>query len=121
MPGVALPSARSGELATDLLATSRTRATTSSSGRTDAAFTFGNSELRSQTPELTLPFGPDAARSQVTKETSASGSAAVGASSVLATPSVNSFCGLNGGMLADTSVCDNERLPDTRTKLREIG
>ena len=37
------------------------------------------------------------------KETSASGSAAVGASSELATPSVNSFCGLNGGMLADTS------------------
>src|SRR3984885_11270501 len=115
-PGSAL--ARSGELATALPATSRTRATTSSGDKSDEALTFGNSELRSQTPGAGLFFGPAPTRSQVTNDTSASGSAAAGASSELATPSVKSFCGLNGGMLAESSDKASERLPEMRTKLR---
>ena len=61
-----------------LAATSRTRVSTSSSGNSVAGFTFGSSELRSQTAGVTLALLrlSAAARSQVTKETSASGSAA---------------------------------------------
>src|ERR1700722_120632 len=120
MPGVAFASAlaRNGELLAVLLATSRTRVMTSSSGSCVDGLTFESSELRSQTAELTLLLGAGARRSQVTKETSASGSAAVGASSEFATPSVKSFCGLNGGILADNSESDSERLPATRMKER---
>ena len=100
-----------------VVATSRTRAMTSSSGNSVDDFTFGNSELMSQTAGVTLPLAAAGTKSQVTKETSASGSAA-GASSALATPSVRSFCGLNGGMLAESSETDSARLPETRTKGR---
>ena len=63
-----------------------------------------------------MPIGT---RSQVTKETSASGSPPRGASSAFATPSARSFCGLNGGMLAESSETVSERLPETRTKERD--
>ena len=71
----------------------------------------------SQTAGVTRPLAATGAKSQVTKDTSASGSAA-GVSSALATPSVRSFCGLNGGMLAESSETDSARLPETRTKGR---
>jgi hypothetical protein len=116
-PVAASALANSGEVASALLATSRTRATTSSSGKNVEGLTRGSNELRSHTA-ASLAFGAGGRKSQVTKETSASGSAAGGASSTLATPSVNSFCGLNGGMLAETSETDSDRLPETRTKDR---
>src|SRR3984885_16150921 len=78
----------------------------------------GNNELRSQVEGVSLVFPPGGRKSQVTKETSAWGSAA-GASSTLATLSVNSFCGLKAGMSAETSETDSDRLPETRTKERE--
>ena len=100
---------------TAALATSRTRATTSSSGSSVAGFTFGSSELRSQDAGATLPLAASGTKSQVTKETSASGSAA-GVSSALATPSVRSFCGLNGGILADSSETRQRKIAGRRAR-----
>src|SRR5580658_7332225 len=104
-----------------LEAMSRTRDSTSSSGNNVAVFTFGSSELRSQTAGITagaiLPVLGGAARSQVTNETSASGSAsaAAGVWSSPATESVRSFCGLYGGILAERLLTVSDRLPATRT------
>src|SRR3984957_14612301 len=83
------------------VATSRTRVSTSPSGNNVEFLTFGNSELRSQTAGVTLvPRGAEPTRSQVTKDTSASGSAA-GVCSSPAPASDNRFCGLNAGVLAE--------------------
>ncbi len=68
---------RSAVLVGTAVATSRTRVSTSSSGSNVEFLTFGNSELRSQTAGVTLlPRGAEPTKSQVTKDTSASGSAA---------------------------------------------
>src|SRR5271155_5838285 len=108
------------ELAPALRATSRTRATTSSSGNCVDGLTRDISELRSQTAGVTagtaadLPRGGGGAMSsQVTNDTSASGSAA-GVWSSPATESARSFCGLYGGILAEGSVTVSERLPVMR-------
>ena len=87
------------------MAASRTPMITSSIGSTAAS----------------LARGSTGARSRVTKDTSASGSAP--GSSVAAAPpgasaSASIFCGLNGGMLAESSVSDSDRLPATRTNGR---
>src|SRR4029077_19482850 len=106
---------RSAVLVGPAAATSRTRVSTSSSGNWVEFFTFGNSELRSQTAGVTLLLrGGEPTKSQVTKDTSASGSAA-GVCSPPATASAKSFCGLNGGMLAARSDTVSDRLPETRT------
>src|ERR1700722_4748016 len=106
---------RSAVLVGTAVATSRTRVSTSSSDNSVEFLTFGNSELRSQTAGVTLlARGAEPTRSQVTKDTSASGSAA-GVGSSPATASDNSFCGLNGGMLAERSDTLSDRLPETRT------
>ena len=55
---------------------SRTREITSSTGSSVAGFTFDSSELMSHVAGATLPFAALGTKSQVTKETSASGSAA---------------------------------------------
>src|SRR5258708_38836569 len=105
---------RSAVLVGAALATSRTRVSTPSSDNVAEVLTFGKSELRSQTAGVTLvPRGAELTKSQVTKETSASGSAA-GVCSSPATASARSFCGLNGGVLAGRSDTVNERLPVTR-------
>ena len=106
---------RSAVLVGTAVATSRTRVSTSSSGNSVEFLTFGNSELRSQTAGVTLlARGAEPTKSQVTKDTSASGSAA-GVCSSPATASARSFCGLNGGMLAERSDTVSDRLPETRT------
>src|ERR1700686_925791 len=105
---------RSAVLGGTAVATSRTRVSTSSSGNNVEFLTFGNSELRSQTAGVILPRDAEPTKSQVTKDTSASGSAA-GVCSSPATAAAKSFCGLNGGMLADRSDTVSDRLPVTRT------
>src|SRR5260370_28300471 len=106
---------RSAVLVGTAVATSRTRVSTASSGNAAEVLTFGNSELRSQTAGVTLlARGAEATKSQVTKDTSASGSAA-GVCSSPATASDKSFCGLNGGMLAGRADSVSDRLPETRT------
>src|SRR5271156_6093118 len=107
---------RSAVLVGTALATSRTRVSTLSSGSIVEFLTFGSSELRSQTAGVTLLVrgGGEPTKSQVTKDTSASGSAA-GVCSSPATASDKSFCGLNGGMLAERSDAVSDRLPVTRT------
>src|ERR1700726_1053468 len=106
---------RSAVLVGTAVATSRTRVSTSSSDNAAEVLTFGNSELRSHTAGVTLlARGAAATKSQVTKDTSASGSAA-GVCSSPATASASSFCGLNGGVLADRSDTASDKLPETRT------
>src|ERR1700728_5320652 len=105
MPDVVVGStfASRAEVVLAVPATSRTRVSTSSSDNCVEFFTLDNNELRSQTAGAALPLAPDETKSQVTNETSASGSAAAGVSSTFATPSVSNFCGLNGGMFGETS------------------
>src|ERR1700732_2692254 len=92
-----------------------TGVSTLSSDNVAEVLTFGKSELRSQTAGVTLlARGAELTKSQVTKETSASGSAA-GVCSSPATASDKSFCGLNGGILAERSDTVSDRLPVTRT------
>src|SRR6202035_3604909 len=106
---------RSAVLVGTAVAISRTRVSTSSSGHVGQRLTYGKSELRSQTAGVTLlARGAELTKSQVTKETSASGSAA-GVCSSPATASDRSFCGLNGGILAERSDTVSDRLPETRT------
>src|ERR1700736_657112 len=79
--------------------TSRTRVSTLSSDHAAEVLTSGKSSMRSQTAGVTLlARGAELTKSQVTKETSASGSAA-GVCSSPATASDKRFFGLNGGVL----------------------
>ena len=108
--------ASSGDNDPAALAASRTRVMTSSSGNSVDALTFGSREPSSQVAGVTLLRTAGAAKSHVTKETSASGAAAAaGESSSPEIVSARSFCGLNGGILAERSDTVSERLPETRT------
>ena len=96
---------------------SRTRVTTSSSDSSVDGFTFGSSELMIAGRRRTFALG--AGRDEIAGD---EGDLGVRfrrrRSSAFATPSVRSFCGLNGGILAESSETVSERLPETRTKGR---
>src|ERR1043166_7062774 len=90
--------------APDQLAASRTRVMTSSSGWTAAILAFGSAAPRSRVKNVTAASVSSGALSAM---------AAPGAASA-----ISIFCGLKGGMLADSSEVESDRLPATRTKLR---